>query len=68
MEIWLAIGFVALAMVLLSVRLILRKNGRFSSQHISESPLMKRHGIHCATAQDREARRVDANRIDAKNM
>lgn len=68
MEIWLAIGFVALAMVLLSVRLILRKNGRFSSQHISESSLMKRQGIHCATAQDREARRVDANRIDTKNM
>ena len=68
MEIWLAIGLVTLAVVLLSVRLILRKNGRFSSQHISESPLMKRQGIHCATAQDREARRVDANRIDTKNM
>lgn len=45
------------AMLLLSVGVILRKDGQFRSQHISGNKRMKQDGIHCATSQDREARR-----------
>lgn len=56
-EILITTGLVALAMVLLCVRILLKKNGRFSSQHISENKKMRENGIHCATSQDSEARR-----------
>lgn len=56
-EILITTGLVALAMVLLCVRILLKKNGRFSSQHISENKKMRENGIHCATSQEREAHR-----------
>ncbi len=51
-----AIAAVAIAMLLLCVRVLLKKNGRFSSQHISQNKRMQERGIHCAVSQDREAR------------
>ena len=47
---------IAIAMVLLLVKVILKKDGRFSSQHIHDSEAMKEKGIHCVIEQDREAR------------
>ncbi len=47
---------VALAVALLCVKLILRRNGRFTSMHIHDSQAMKDRGIHCVIEQDREAR------------
>ena len=67
-EILIVILALALAMVLLSVRVLLKKNGRFHSEHISGNKRMKQDGIHCATSQDREARRVNANKIDPKAL
>lgn len=49
---------IAIAVVLLSVKLIFKKNGNFSSQHISDSKAMKERGIHCVIEQDREMRRA----------
>ncbi len=67
-EILIVIVLLGLAFALLCVRIILKKNGRFSSQHISENKRMRERGIHCATSQDREARR-DANiKINVKNI
>ena len=68
MKLILVIGIVALSLLLLSIRVVLKKNGRFSSQHISESKAMRQQGIHCATAQDREARKKNVNRINTKEM
>ena len=56
------------AMLLLCVRIILKKNGKFSSEHISENKRMRQDGIHCATSQDREARRKSKNRLDLENL
>ena len=56
MKILVVIGLVGLAVILLSVRVILKKDGRFSSQHISQSKAMRERGIHCAVSQDREER------------
>lgn len=67
-EILIVIGALAVAMLLLSVRVLIKKNGRFSSEHISENKRMKQDGIHCATSQDREARRQNKNRIKTKNL
>ena len=56
------------AMVLLCVRIILKKDGKFSSQHISENKRMREDGIHCATSQDREARRTKRTKIDIRQL
>ena len=47
---------VAVAMVLFFVKLLFRKNGRFSSQHVHDNPALRKMGIHCVMDQDREAR------------
>ena len=50
------LAIVAAAMLLLSVRILLKKGGRFRSQHIGQSKAMRERGIHCVQAQDLEAR------------
>jgi len=50
------LAIVAAAMLLLCVRILLKKGGRFRSQHIGQSKAMRDRGIHCAQAQDFEAR------------
>jgi hypothetical protein len=46
-------------MALLAVKMIVRKDGKFTSMHIHDSEAMKERGIHCVIDQDREARRAD---------
>ena len=47
---------IAIAVALLLIKVVLKKNGRFTSQHIHDSEAMKERGIHCVIDQDREAR------------
>ncbi len=47
---------IAIAMAFLLVKVLFRKNGSFSSQHIHDSEAMKERGIHCVMDQDREMR------------
>lgn len=47
---------IAAAVALMSVKVLLLKGGRFSSQHIHDSKAMRERGIHCVIDQDREAR------------
>lgn len=47
---------VAVSVALLSVKVIIRKNGKFSSQHVHDNPGLRKQGIHCVMVQDREAR------------
>lgn len=49
---------IAIALALLSVKLIFQRGGKFPSQHIHDSEAMKKRGIHCVIDQDREARRA----------
>ena len=53
-----SIVIIAAGMVLLLVKVLLRRNGTFSSQHIHDSKAMKERGIHCVMDQDREMRRT----------
>ena len=67
-QILIVIGIIAIACILLCIRVILVKGGRFSSQHISENKRMKQDQIHCATSQDREARRKNNNQLDVNQL
>ena len=46
---------IAIAIALLSVKLIFKKNGSFSSQHIHDSEALREKGIHCVMDQDKAA-------------
>ena len=48
---------IAIAIALLSVKMIFRKNGKFSSQHIHDSEALREKGIHCVMDQDKAARK-----------
>jgi hypothetical protein len=43
-------------MILLCVKLIFQRDGKFSSMHIHDSEAMRERGIHCVIDQDKEAR------------
>lgn len=49
------LAILAICMILLSVRLFVGK--RFVRTHVDQNPELRRRGIHCAQAQDAEARR-----------
>ena len=51
---------IAIAVALLLVKVLWKKDGRFSSQHIHDSEAMRERGIHCVIEQDREAREKGA--------
>ena len=48
---------IAIGMLFFLVKVLSRKNGTFSSQHIHDSQAMRDRGIHCVMDQDREMRR-----------
>lgn len=52
----LSVLIIAIAVMLLSVKVLFKKNGRFESQHIHDSKAMRDRGIHCVIDQDCEAR------------
>ena len=47
---------IAISVALLSVKVIFRRNGKFTSQHIHDSKAMRERGIGCVIEQDREDR------------
>lgn len=63
-EILLAILAIGIAILLLSLGVILRKDHKFRSEHISQNKRMRQDGIHCATSQDREARKKEKLNIE----
>ncbi|MGN0226604.1 MAG: hypothetical protein ACI4AI_00870 [Paludibacteraceae bacterium] len=63
----LTVAVLALAMLLLCVGVIFRKDHAFRSQHIHQNERMKADNIHCSTAQDKELRRAQNRKMDLKN-
>jgi len=53
---------IAICMALLGVKLLLRRNGKFSSQHVHDNPALRKKKIHCVIEQDREARSSHSGR------
>lgn len=57
----------AVGMVLLLVKVLVRKNGTFSSQHIHDSEAMRERGIHCVMDQDREMRQTERTAVSERS-
>ncbi len=51
-----SLAVVAVAFALWSIKVLLKRNGKFSSQHVHDNPGLRKQGIHCVMDQDREAR------------
>lgn len=58
---------IAISMAFLCIKLVFRKNGRFSSQHIHDSKAMRQRGIHCVMDQDREQRTRSRLSVSERN-
>ena len=48
---------IAVSVVLLSITIIIKKNGRFPNTHVGGSKAMRKRGIKCVQSQDKDARR-----------
>ena len=57
---------IAIGMAFFLVKVLFRKNGTFSSQHIHDSEAMKERGIHCVMDQDWEMRQRSKYAISEK--
>lgn len=51
------LGLVAIAFILMSIRILIKKKGKFSSEHVGQSKALKKEGIHCAQTQDKIERK-----------
>ena len=54
----LSVLIIAISMALLGIKMLFRKNGRFSSQHIHDNAALRKQGIHCVIDQDKTARKA----------
>lgn len=59
---------IAISIVLLAIRIIIQKDGKFSSEHISQNQRMRQDGIHCATSQDRENRKKQKKKLHINQL
>ena len=58
---------IAIGMAFFLIKVLLRKNGTFESQHIHDSQAMRDRGIHCVIDQDREMRTKSRLAINEKS-
>ncbi len=58
-----SLALVGAAVLLLSVKVLLKPNGKFSSQHVSDNPALRKQGIHCVMKQDKEARLLSEKKL-----
>lgn len=54
---------VAGCMALLAITIIVKKNGRFPNIHVGGNKEMRKRGIKCVEAQDKDARRENPHAI-----
>lgn len=62
----LTLGFVAISIALLCVRILLVRNGRFRSMHIGASAAMRKRGIHCVQSMDARERQANPFRVEER--
>jgi hypothetical protein len=54
------------AVALLSVNILLKKNGKFPNIHVGSNPAMRKHGIGCVESQDRQAQKSNPMAVKEK--
>lgn len=52
------------AVLFMGYRVFFTKKGKFPPLHVDSNPEMRKRGIRCVTAQDREARRENPRKIE----
>ena len=62
----LTLGIVAIALILLCIKMILVPNATFGSSHIGGSKEMRKRGIHCVQSMDAIERRDNPHRVKEK--
>ena len=60
---FITLGFVAAALLLLCIRIILLPGGRFRSFHVGDSKEMRKRGIHCVQSTDRLDRKPNPHAL-----
>ena len=55
---------IAISIALLSITIIIKKNGRFPSTHVGGNKAMRKRGIKCVQSQDKDARRENQQRVN----
>ena len=55
----LSVLIIAIAIALFLVKVLVKKGGEFSSQHIHDNEALRQKGIHCVMDQDCEAREAN---------
>ena len=58
---------IAIGMAFFLVKVLFRKNGTFSSQHIHDSEAMRERGIHCVIDMDCEMRQPSRTAVSEKS-
>lgn len=53
----LTVIILVICVVLLSVKVLFKKGGRFPNTHVGGNRALGKKGIHCAKTQDREAKK-----------
>ena len=59
--------FLLAAVLLLSVSILLKKNGKFPNIHVGSNPAMRKHKIGCVEAQDRQAQKTSPLAVNEKS-
>ncbi|MGM9620935.1 MAG: hypothetical protein ACI3X4_05720 [Bacteroidaceae bacterium] len=60
---FITLGFVAVAVLLLCIKVIILPGGKFGSFHISDSKAMRKRGIHCVQSMDRMDRMANPRAV-----
>ena len=55
---------VAICMLLLGVSILFKKGGKFPNGHVSNNKKLRKNGVHCVQAQDREEQQKRKFSID----
>lgn len=58
---------IAISIALLSITIIIKKNGKFPNIHIGGNRNMRKRGIKCAQSQDRDARKENPMAVRETN-
>ena len=59
--------FLLAAVALLSVNILLKKNGRFPNIHVGRNPAMRKRNIGCVESQDAQAQKDNPLAVSEKS-
>lgn len=59
---------IGIAILIMAVQIIFKKNGTFHSEEVGQSKAMRERGIDCYRTQDRKERRGNPNKIDINKL